>query len=30
MSDTTETTTEHEADQVRRANETGLQPMVFV
>ena len=31
MSDTTETTaTEHEAEQVGRANETGLQPVVFI
>jgi pimeloyl-ACP methyl ester carboxylesterase len=31
MSDTAATTaTEHEAEQVRRANETGLQPVVFI
>jgi non-heme chloroperoxidase len=32
MSDTAEATTitEHEADQVRRANETGLEPVVFI
>ena len=31
MSDTTETTaTEHEAEQVERANATGLQPVVFI